>query len=96
MTNLTAPAYLQGKSLVTTFNNSNTSIKNSVKIFAKSGSVSGKSIRTHRWCLNEWVYNGETLYELCDNINDRHEFTNLYHRSELSDTIANLKLLITK
>lgn len=58
---------------------------------AISQTVGGASIRTERWCYNEWGRDGARGVELYDHVNDPGEYRNLAHDPAYAAVVLDLR-----
>jgi arylsulfatase A-like enzyme len=76
-----SPQFLSGKSFLPLLKNSEVAIRESalseLQVNRGKGVAQGYSIKTNRYRLNQWEYQGSKQYELYDHFNDNSELNNL-------------------
>lgn len=76
-----SPQFLSGKSFLPLLKNSEVAIRESalseLQVNRDKGVAQGYSIKTNRYRLNQWEYQGLKQYELYDHFNDNSELNNL-------------------
>lgn len=98
LTGVPAPGNLQGKSLRPVLDDPRTSLHEAAYTEARRGPDAqfwGRSVRTTRWRYTEWNA-GRDGVELYDHESDPHEYTNLAHDPRHTDTITQLKSMLTE
>ena len=64
-------------------------------VYTPSGLAQGYSIRTKKYRLNRWKYNGSFEFELYDLKQDPHELNNIAHNQSYLRVLDSLKLVMT-
>lgn len=99
MLDMKAPKFVQGKSLVPYLRGSQEPVRNSalteLLVDTPSGLAQGYSIRTKKYRLNRWKYNGSFEFELYDLKQDPHELNNIAHNQSYLRVLDSLKLVMT-
>ena len=91
---ITAPAHLQGESFTRLIDNPSEKGKETAYTVVSRGKTLGRSIRTVRWRYAEWGSSSEA--ELYDLEKDPAEHTNLGGKSQSSDQLEKMRLLLEK
>jgi uncharacterized sulfatase len=92
---LTAPEYLDGKSLRPMLDDPAKSVKPAALTQVARGNFHGLSVRTERWHYIAWDY-GDKGAQLYDHTADAHELTNLADDPKHAATVAEMKQLVLK
>ncbi len=89
--NFETPKFVSGISLLPILNGVSTSVRKS----ALSQMKNGYTIKTDRYRLTRWGFNGQQEYELYDHANDKNEMFNLVDNEDYLWVLDSLKLVMT-
>lgn len=98
MLQMQTPQFVQGKTLMPYFDGIREPIRKSalteLRVYTPTGWSNGYTIKTQRYRLTQWQYNGRMHYELYDHKFDGAELNNVADKIAYASVQDSLKLVI--